>query len=524
MIDKIKQYIGYAGLLLLIMGSLNYITGGILTTATKFLLLTGLVIIAAWCFFNIEMIKASLKARFAQHLSNAIIASLLVLAILTMVNFVGSKRNYRHDFTEAKINTISPQTTRILENLEEEVAITSFFKSANATIIESLIDEYEYFSDKIIFQNVDPDKKPGIAKNYGVTKYETIVLESRGKTEKIEAFDYQNAEQIMTNALIKVSREGKKVIYYLSGHGEHGFDDQDRLGFAKIKGMIIEQNYDLMELNLARAKSIPDDCSLIIVNGPKTELFPVEVENINTYINGGGKVFFLVDPSPSPGLEDFFDEWGVTIGNDLVIDASGVGQLFGMGPSIPLATDYGIHPITQGFNQNTFYPGARSVTPKEQLPEGISIQYLVRTTQNSWGEVDYQQAAATEGSAEGIQVEFNDGRDLKGPVNIAVVITKEPDAAAGADPDAQGAIVVFGDSEFSSNAYADPRNSALFMNVLNWLAEEEDLVAIPPKSPTDRRVEMTAGQAKQIMYLTVFIIPAFFVVSGVMVFIRRRKL
>ncbi len=524
MLDKIKQYIGFAGLLLLVMGILNYITGGILTTPTKILLVSGLIFIGAFCYFNLEMLKKALQARFTQHLSNAIIASVLVLAIVSLINFVGSKRNYRHDFTESKINTLSPQSVRVLENLEEDVVITSFFKTSNATAIETMIDDYKYHSGKIIYQNVDPDKKPGIAKNYGVTKYATIILESRGKTEKLESFNFQNAEQIVTNALIKVSREGKKVIYYLSGHGEHGLEDAERLGFTKIKQMIIDQNYDLLELNLAREKTIPENCSLLIINGPKTDMFPVELETITAFINGGGKAFFLVDPHPAPGLSEYFDSWGITVGDDLVIDASGVGQLFGMGPNIPLATDYGTHPITQDFNMNTFYPGARSVTPKEDLPEGISAQYLVRTTQNSWGEVDFQRTA-TGGSQEGIQVGFDEGKDLQGPVNIAVVLTKTVDSNEGTETEpTQGAMVLFGDSDFSSNAYADPRNSALFMNVLNWLAEEEDLVAIPPKSPTDRRINMTAGQAKQVMYLTVFIIPALFVVSGIMVYVRRRKL
>ncbi len=516
--EKITKILGSVGLALFVFGLFNYLTGGVWDVLTKITFFSGIALCVVFSVFNFKEIKQNFNRRFAQHLSNAIIASVLVLALLAMLNFVSNKRNYRIDLTENQQYTLSQQTVKVLENLDEDVDITSFFRSANSSMAEDLFTEYQYHSSRIVFQNVDPDKKPGIAKNYGVTKYQTIILESKGKTEVIEKLD----EQTLTNALIKVSRDGRKTVYYVTGHGEHDVEDQDRLGASKVKQLIEEQNYEFKTFELAREKSIPEDCSVLIINGPTSELFPFELDAVETHINGGGKVLFLIDPQPSPAMSGFFDKFGVTAGNDLVIDASGIGQLFGMGPNVPLITNYGAHTIVSDFNQNTFFPGSRSISIQDSLPENITAEWLLQTTDNSWGETEFYNAPKQE---EGVAVSFDETKDLKGPINLGVVVTKKTETVdSTGTTETNGALVVFGDSDFASNAYAEPRNTALFMNAVNWLAEEEDLVAVPPKSPTDRRIDMTAKEAKTVMYLSMVFMPALFIISGVMVYIKRRKL
>lgn len=506
---------------MLVLSFLNRLAIGSWDIPTIVILLSALLLVITYVVYDFKSIKGFLRIRATQYISNALVASLLFVGIFIMINYVFSKHNIRIDLTENQTYTLSAQTIKILENLDSEIKITAFSVLNDKVLFEDIVSEYQFHSGKVNFTFYDLDKNPEIAKNFDVQVYGTIFLESQGRSVKIFGID----EQTLANALIKVTRKEQKVIYFLTGHGESDIESTDPGGFKKSKESIVNVNFEVKTVNLARDGAVPGDCSLLIINGPQTELFPDELTKIDNFINRGGRVLFMLDPEPSPGMNKYFAQWGITVGNDLIIDNSGRGQAMGYPPSVPLITDYNhSHPIVRDFNLMTFFVMSRSVTPREtQLPEGVSVEWLVRTDSKSWGEVDYQWDS--EKPEEQVKVGYEAGKDLSGPVTIASVVTKFPISSPGiTTPPSLGQMVVFGDSDFARNSYADPRNTALFMNTVNWLAEEEDLVAIPPKNPEDRRVAMTANQATFTLYLTVFFIPGLLIFFGLSVFFRRRGL
>jgi ABC-type uncharacterized transport system involved in gliding motility auxiliary subunit len=307
--------------------------------------------------------------------------------------------------------------------------------------------------------------------------------------------------------LIKVTRDKKKVIYFLDGHGENDIENSDKTGYGTAKKAITEENYDVKKLNLAADKKIPADCAILIVTGAQKAPFLTELDTIQAYLDRGGKALFLLDPEPSYGFNDFLDKWGFKVGNDVVLDVSGMGQLFGMGPWVPLVSTYESHRITEKFRVMTFFSYCRSVTPKENPGGGLSVQKLLKTTSNSWAETDIKNPRA----------QFNQGKDLAGPVTIAAVVNKETGGK-------KTRLVVFGDSDFANNSYFKVQgNGDLFMNTVNWLAEEEDLISIRAKQPEDRRIFLTAKQASMVMYTTVIFMPLAAMIAGVVMYIRRER-
>jgi ABC-type uncharacterized transport system involved in gliding motility auxiliary subunit len=231
----------------------------------------------------------------------------------------------------------------------------------------------------------------------------------------------------------------------------------------------------------------------------------METDSIRSYLENGGKALFLLDPEPSFGFTDLMAEFGLSIGNDVVLDVSGVGQLFGMGPSVPLVNNYESHPITENFRVMTFFPHARSITvvDGDDLPENVTSQALFTTSANSWGETNIQNRQAS----------YDEGVDLQGPVTLGAVASKD-----------RMRLVVIGDSDFANNAYLDGQgNRDLFLNTISWLAEEEDLISIRPKQPEDRRINMTAKQARWVMYLTVILMPLAALAAGIAIYIRRER-
>jgi ABC-type uncharacterized transport system involved in gliding motility auxiliary subunit len=456
--------------------------------------------------------------RQAKYGINTGVAILLFVGILILVNFVSNRHHLRTDLTEAGTFSLADQTLKILDGLERDVEVHAFFQVPDRRL-EDLMTEYRLRSDHFDFEFVDPDRRPEVAKAYDVKKYGTVVVESGEKTEVLEDV----TEEKLTNAILKVSREGKKKIYFLQGHDERDIDNIDRDGYNAAKQALESENYEVATLNLARAGEegeeggVPEDCATLVVASPKVDLFPHEVEQIEAYLEGGGSVLVMVDPAPAVGLESFLAGWGVDVGNNIVVDASGVGRLFGAGPTIPLVTDYPNHKITRGFNVMTFFPLARSVTPAKDASGADRPQTLLRTTPRSWGETNMDSES----------FRLNDGVDLRGPVSLAVAITRKTESAADSASEASGEdaarMVVVGDSDYACNSYFSVSgNRDLFLNIVNWLAEEEDLISIRPKQKEDRRVSMTAGETRFVFYLTVIALPLIVLGAGVVVKMRRR--
>jgi ABC-type uncharacterized transport system involved in gliding motility auxiliary subunit len=310
---------------------------------------------------------------------------------------------------------------------------------------------------------------------------------------------------------MKVTREQAKTIFFLTGHGEKSIKDQGQNGYSQAADAIKKENYLVKELNLVRnlaqGKSLPDSCNVLVIASPKTNFFPGELDSIKIFLDKGGKALVLVDEDHPQDLVNFLSGYRITVGNDLVLDASGMGQLFGAGPAMPLVTNYEEDlAITKDFNVMTFYPRTASVTPMEDK-EGYDIKPILKTSANSWAETDMTNPEAS----------FDPDADLRGPVTIAALVEKSMG-------ESKLSLAIYGDSDFASNAYwQNQGNADIFLNTINYLAEEEDLISIRPKDIDDRRVTLTQADVKTLFYLVVIAIPVLVIIAGVIFYIRRGK-
>ncbi len=455
-------------------------------------------------------IKNMLGKRSTRFGANALTMIVIVLGILILINFLGTRHHHRFDATAGNRFSLSDHTVKVLRGVDQEVVITAFLQGED-TALRDLLAEYAYSNRLVSFRFIDPDSEPNMAKAYEITRYGTIVVESGDKVEKIE----QHTEEELTNAILSVTREGKKVICVLSGHGEKDIDSEDPRGYSLARDALENENYDIRRLILATEGEVPSDCSVLLIAGPEKYPLEAEVQAIERYLDGGGKVMVLLEPDPATGLTEFLQSYGLQVGQDLVLDASGVGRLFGMGPAIPLVSQYEPHAITDAFDIMTFFPTARSVTPTQTPPPNLSVQPLVRTGPNSWGETELGTETA----------QLDPDRDLPGPVTIAAVVdTRQEDIPADtAAVRPLTRLVVFGDSDFASNAYfATSGNGDLFLNTLNWLAQDEDLISIRPTDAEDRRVTLTPRQSRMIFSISVILMPLAALILGAVIWIRRR--
>jgi ABC-type uncharacterized transport system involved in gliding motility auxiliary subunit len=522
-----KQYVGYtglAGLICLLISGVAWILQMRFGPFSAVFSIVGLICVLLYIIIDFKHVQMQFSKRSVKYGTNVTVMILIVLGIAILVEGISSQHNFQIDLTENKRFTLSDQTKKVLKSLDKDVKLTAFFslEQGSPQALENVLRQYRSISSKLDYEFVDPVKNPGRAKTYEIKSFGTIVLETAEKQEKIN----DSTEEALTNALVKLTREGKKTVYFLKGHGEHSLDDVGEKGYNQVKKAVEDENYEVKELLLMQEGSVPGDATVLVVAGPEKDLVPAEIETLKQYIQKGGKVLFLVDPDQAPEMTTFLKEYGVLLGNDMIIDP--FSRIFGAGYDMPVASAYQTHPITENFSVATFFPVARSIQIAQELPDGVSGVTLASSSPQSWGETnkeELQQGA----------VEFNDGSDLAGPVPLMAVVTREvsevsetvesEDSGESAPPQPKNArLVVFGDSDFISNTYFGlSGNSDLFLNTVSWLAEEEDLIAIRARDTASSPLMLGAGQGRFVFFLSLILLPAAVAGFGIMVFVKRRE-
>jgi len=480
-----------------------------------------LYVLAQWR--EIAKVFAGRQARYGTLAATSI---LVVLGILVAINYIGKIQNKRWDLTANKQFSLSDQSRNVLGKLDAPMQIMVFAQEPEFGRYQDKMKEYEYASKKVSTEYIDPDKKPTIAKQNQIQQYGTIVFNYKGRTERVTS----DNEQDITNGVIKVVSGQQRKIYFTQGHGEKDTTSAERDGYNAIAAALGRENYTLEKLVVAQQGAVPDDASVVIVAGPRTDFFPQEVDALKKYLEKAGKLLLELDPpdkadsAPLTNLIALAHDWGVDVGNNVVVDVSGMGRLIGTDASVPVAANYPSHPITQRFTFLTAFPLAREASPVSGGVNGHTAQAFVETSPRSWAETDIK-ALLTSG-----QVALDESKgDKKGPITIASAVsaTTAPPPAATKPPDdapkPEARVAVIGDSDFAANAGLGIQgNRDLFMNTVGWLSQQENLISIRPKEADDRRITLTATQQSNITWLSLLIIPAFVFGTGVYTWWRRR--
>jgi len=442
--------------------------------------------------------------RSSQLGTNTTILSVAVLAILVIVNFVGFRHHKRFDLTTEKLYTLSDQTKQVVGGLQKDVTIVRFDKSPNAALDDQMA-EYTSLSRHLKFQNIDPQQKPEVAQQYGATRMGDVILASGLRKEHLETG--AASEEDITSAIIKVTQDKLKTVCFVTGHGEKSLTDDGEDGYSHLDAGLKKENYVTKTINLVSEKGIASDCSVVVVAGPTQQFFPQEAEMLNQYLAGSGKGLILVDPQTDPKLGEIFQAWNTNVGDNVVIDSSGVGSLLGAGPAIPLVTTFGESPITKNFARSmTFFPLARTVSIADKSKTDPQIVELLKTSPQSFTVPNLKQGQN--------KLTFNP--DTAGPLSLGVAASRKAEGG-------EARVVVIGNSTFAANPYVGlQKNGDLFYNTIDWLAQDENLISIRPKSQTNRRVTLTQGQSSALTWLDLIILPGIVIFSGVYIWWKRR--
>jgi len=440
---------------------------------------------------------------------NSLLMVILVATIAGVIAFLANRHNVRWDVSETKRFTLAPQTARLLRDLPRAVKATVFAgeQSPARTVYRDLFDSYLAHTAKLTVEFVDPEKKPGIARQYGLTRPDTAILESGPQETRITSA----TEQELTNALIRVTKDEKKTLYFLTGHAEHLLDDTGETGYSFVKEALERQGYATHSLSLYTSKAIPPNASVLILGGPQKQISRDEQALLTDYVRTGGRLLLLLDPGSQAGLEGFLEQWGLRTDDRTVLDPQTIqgGDL-----TMPVVNSYGAHDITQDLGTLfTIFPQARPITSLDSTAKGKAHEWafhpLAKSSARSW---------ARTGTG---QFDFDPQHDQPGPLTLAGLAVARTSPADTRLP----AVLFIGDSDFARNSYLDfSGNSDFFLHATAWLADEKDLVSIAPKDLALGTFLLTEAQINTLFIVQVLGLPGFFLAAGFTMWRRRRRL
>jgi ABC-type uncharacterized transport system involved in gliding motility auxiliary subunit len=453
-----------------------------------------------------------LKARQTRYAAYAAVYIVVVLAIIIVANVLGDRYSKSYDATSNKRYSLSEQTAKIAKGLKQDATITYYDQSTRFQQGKDTLDQYANLSHKIHVNYVDPDKNPQAARQAGIKNYGTAVVQIGDRKEEAKSL----TEEGITGAFIRDLKNNTRTICFVTGSGEHQIDDSDRNGYSRFKDLLSKDEYQAKSINLLQNARIPEDCTVLVVGGPTGDYVQPQVDAIKTYVENGGRAFFMLDPPLKLGRQEIADNdaltnllqsWGVTPQKNLILDLNPIGQLVGVGPQVALVSNYGTQPIVSEMKGTTTgFPITRSLDIKST--DKSTVEKLFDSSETSLATTNLNSAA----------VSVNDPKNKKGPQTIAAAGTYKT-----GKENSQGRFVVVGSSSWAANSFINFNgNRDLALNAMNWLSSDEDLISIRPKDHEDRRITMTHAQMSWVRTTSQFLLPLFVVIAGVSVWWKRR--
>jgi ABC-type uncharacterized transport system involved in gliding motility auxiliary subunit len=433
---------------------------------------------------------------------------LLFSVFIGMLAWLSTIYVYQADWTASSRNTISDDTRKLLDGMKAPISVTAFVQENKLlrTQIQDVIGSYQRFKDNISLEFVNPDTAPERVRELGITTNGELVISYRGRSENIRKL----SEQQLTNALLRISRQEDRWIVFVAGHGERSPFGQANHGLGLFGKELERKGYNIQTVNLAEAE-IPWNTHTLVLASPRVKLLPGEIQRLEEYLEEGGNLLWLSEPGEQQGLEPLAEKLGIEFLPGRVVDAT--AQMFGVeNPEFVVVTGYPRHAITNDMDTVTIFPEATALNVND--PQTWDSLPLLLTLERAWTEL---------GKLEG-DISFDPGTDERaGPLQIGILLARSRTIVEGQDA-LQQRVIVIGDGDFLSNTYlGNAGNLELGLNVIHWLSHDEALIDIHVKSAPD--TSLVLGKLSQAVIGLGFLLglPALLLISGLVIWIRRRR-
>ena len=440
------------------------------------------------------------------HRLHSIAFYLLLAIIIGLLGWLSQRFSTTWDWTENSRNSLHPTSIELLQRLESPLKITSFAPDVPTLRdrIREIIERYQRNSDNIEFRFINPTTEPELTRQSGIQVSGELVLEYQGRSEKLRDLN----EESISNSIQRLVLQGDRWLASLIGHGERRFDQPANHDLSEFGDELQTKGFKIENLDLTQGLQVPDNASLLILAGPRTELLEGEINLLLDHIERGGNLLWLTDPAgdaSTSNLQALADKLDITILPGTIVDAS-AASLGLDNPAYAIVPQYPDHSVTTSFNLLTLYPYAAALQMKES--SNWIHTPILNTLERAWNET---------GEIKGeVQPDSDQGERI-GPLSIGLALERQQ---AGRNQ----RIVVVGDGDFLSNAFlGNGGNLDLGINLIRWLASEDQLLNIPARTAQDVRLDLSPTQGAIIAIGFLIILPILFISTGVVIWLRRRR-
>ncbi len=436
-------------------------------------------------------------------LKNIAFAIALLIAAVALYRFA-SLHPMQWDITQSAINTLESGSVDVLQQMPGEIKLTVYATGQDANqgdmhkLIRGFVALYQRYKRDITLTFIDPVKQPEDARKVNIQTNGEMLVQYGGRVEHITLL----SEQSLTGALLRLAHSKDKLLMYLDGHGERKLDGIANHDLGEFGKRLQQNGYRLSSLNLTIAQDVPANASMLLITQPQIDLLPGEVDKLLRYVAQGGNILWLVDAEPLHGLEPLAERLRLLLTPGIVIDPA--AEEMRAPANWALAAGYPPHPVTRNFNLITVFPFARAIGSEEN--ETWQRTILVETAPRGW----------VSSRAPKDKPHFDKNYDVPGPATIALALQRDIN-------DRDQRIVVVGSGSFLANAYSgNGGNIDLGINMVNWLANEEKLIATQPRAVKDSAITLSKTRLAIISGSFLLALPMLLMLAGGVLWWRRR--
>jgi ABC-type uncharacterized transport system involved in gliding motility auxiliary subunit len=449
---------------------------------------------------------------------------LLAVILFFVLQFIANRHNIRFDLTPAQSFVLSPQARQVAAAFTRPARATAFYGSQDSgprQEMRDVLEQFEAAAPAFRFRMFDLDRSPGLARKYGVSRYNTGVLEVEGRAVGLARVD----EAEITRALIELSREEPRRLCFVTGHGERNPRDRDeRSGYSEVAKHLEREHFAIDTLTTLPPGGVPEDCVVLVLAGPSHDLLPGEGEALLRHLRRGGQALLLVDPDAPPSVVEMLADLGVEAGDNLIVDEQ--NRFIGADSFMPQVVRFRTDLFGDRLESPAVLALARTVRPlpveeEEPSPETMATS-IATTSPDSWAMTGFRVAPDRD-------VRFRPETDQPGPLSVGVLVTFQPEGDTETEEtgEREGRLVVLGDSDFASNFYLNLLgNKDFFMSTIALLAADPELITVRQKGAprgTMSPISLTAGQARLIFWIAVIVLPGLSLLAGTIVAVARRR-
>lgn len=485
-----------------------------LSIAALFIILT--------CLF----VKESLSDKLRKGSVYRTTLMVVVAVLCVVVNLFANELDASVDFSTNRMYSLTDTTKNFVKDVQSNISIYYICQEGNEDpSVEKLIKKYDGLNNKVKVERKDPVVYPAFTKKYTESEVsDNSVIVVNKDTENYKYVSYydmyeagydssnnytvtgSDVEGQITSAIDYVTREDLPILYYTTGHGEVEFGDT-------ITSTVQKQNVAINSLATLTVSEIPEDCDILVINGPTSDLTNDEVKMIKVYLQNGGDAIFTMQLTTNdlPNYTDLLKYYGIYPAEGLVVEQYGYYMSGYMTHILP---SFGSHAIVDNIASSGKYvvsPYTIGLTASDTVRESVTLTELLNTTDGSYSKVDLNSE----------NVEYEDG-DIYGPFAVGILAEEDSENKSGETMKlaVYGSAFMFDEQMVATGQFA---NTDLFANTIDYMAEAGSSVSIPVTSLTASYLNIPVGLVNILGAVFVIVLPLAILITGLVIWLRRRK-